>query len=144
MHYDVTNKISFYNSFTFQKFSEFKEYKNLEDTYDCVDFELTAEVKLSFSVRVARDAHILICNGTNYNRDFCYWIIIGGWGNTISAIRKCVRGVPTPGKWPEDMICKKSQVSFYVNICRFFLFKAIAFLHYIYRKNISNTSRIKQ
>jgi len=129
MHYDVTNKIFFYNSFTLKKFSEFKEYKNLEDTYDYVDFELTAlttEVKLSFSVRVAHDAHILICNSKNYNRDFCYWIIIGGWGNTMSAIRKCVSGVPTPGTWPKDMNCKTSQVSFNVNICRLFiLFKTI-------------------
>jgi len=143
----MLNKISFYNSFTFKKFSEFKEYKNLEDTYDYVDFELTTEVKLSFSVRVAHDAQILICNGKNYNRDFCYWIIIGGWGNKISAIRKCVRGVPVPGTWPKEMNCKKSQVSFNVNICTlFFLFKTIynRFFILCIEKHVSKTSRIKQ
>ncbi|XP_028050002.2 receptor-type tyrosine-protein phosphatase T [Monomorium pharaonis] len=96
-----------------QRWEEFKQYENIQDTYDLIDFELTNEVKLSFSVRVSRDAHILICNGTNYNGDSCYWIIIGGWGNSLSVIRKCVTGVPKPGKFPKkDSECGKEVVSF--------------------------------
>ncbi|XP_018393883.1 PREDICTED: receptor-type tyrosine-protein phosphatase U-like [Cyphomyrmex costatus] len=96
-----------------QRWEEFEEYKNLKDTYDHVNIELTTEVKLSFSVRVAHDAHILICNGTNYNKDSCYWIIIGGWFNTESIIRKCVTGVPLPGNFPAiGSKCREPLVSF--------------------------------
>lgn len=99
------------------KFSEFEEYKNLQNTYDYVNFELTAEVKLSFSVRASHDAHILICNGTNYIKDSCYWIIIGGWANALSIIRKCVTGVPLPGEFPAiGSKCREPLVSFKVNI----------------------------
>ncbi|XP_011873328.1 PREDICTED: receptor-type tyrosine-protein phosphatase F-like [Vollenhovia emeryi] len=91
-----------------QRWEEFKQYENYQDIYDHVDFKLTTEVKLSFSIRVARDAHVLICNGINQYADPCYWIIIGGWGNSKSVIRKCITGVPVPGKWPEkNSECRK-------------------------------------
>ncbi|XP_024890013.1 receptor-type tyrosine-protein phosphatase mu-like isoform X1 [Temnothorax curvispinosus] len=102
------NNWSFTNSFKTpmgpvfdQRWEEFKQYNTLQDTYNDVNFDLTTDVKVSFSVRVSRDVHIIICNGKNYNRDPCYWIIIGGWGNTKSVIRKCVKGVPIPGEYPK-------------------------------------------
>ncbi|XP_071578256.1 LOW QUALITY PROTEIN: uncharacterized protein [Temnothorax nylanderi] len=81
-----------------QRWEEFEQYENFQDTYDYVDFDFNTDIKLSFSVRLSHGVHILICNGKNYDRDPCYWIIIGGWGNTKSVIRKCVKGVPIPGK----------------------------------------------
>lgn len=100
---------------THLKFSEFQEYaNNLEDRYVYVNLEnITA--MLSISIRGSNNAHILLCNGTNYNRDLCYWIIIGGWDNTLSVIRKCATGVPVAGKFPElNSDCSKAQVSFKV------------------------------
>ncbi|KAL6261513.1 hypothetical protein P5V15_006601 [Pogonomyrmex californicus] len=95
-----------------QRWEEFKEYKNFEDTYDYIS-QLPITLTLSFSVRTSRDAHILICNGPNYNKDYCYWIIIGGWGNTLSVIRKCANGVPEPGKWPiSGSECDKAKVKY--------------------------------
>ncbi|XP_034938749.1 LOW QUALITY PROTEIN: receptor-type tyrosine-protein phosphatase T-like [Chelonus insularis] len=49
---------------------------------------------LAFSIRGRKNAHILICESEKFESDFCYWIIIGGWENTISGMRKCENGVP--------------------------------------------------
>ena len=98
------------------KFSEFKEYRSLEETYSRVDFNLTTEIKLSFSVRVSNDADILICNGMNYNNDLCYWIIIGGFGNTVSYIIKCKTGLALAGM-PINADCNRVGASYEVNIC---------------------------
>ncbi|KYN42233.1 Receptor-type tyrosine-protein phosphatase mu [Trachymyrmex septentrionalis] len=96
-----------------QRWEEFEEYKNLQDTYEYVNKLPTAEVKLSFSVRASHNAHILICNDTNYLKGSCYWIIIGGWDNTLSVIRKCATGVPLPGEFPAaGSKCKEPLVSF--------------------------------
>ncbi|XP_012054080.1 PREDICTED: receptor-type tyrosine-protein phosphatase F-like [Atta cephalotes] len=82
-----------------------------EDTYYVN--KLAVEVKLSFSVRASHDAHILICNGTNYLKDSCYWIIIGGWHNTLSVLRKCATGVPLLGEFPAaGSKCREPLVSF--------------------------------
>ncbi|CAL1680484.1 unnamed protein product [Lasius platythorax] len=96
-----------------QRWEEFREYASLEDRYDYVNLENTTAATLSISVRAFRDAHILLCNGKNYYKDLCYWIIIGGWDNKVSVIRKCATGVPLIGKYPEDNSnCRKAQVSF--------------------------------
>ncbi|XP_011706738.1 PREDICTED: uncharacterized protein LOC105461926, partial [Wasmannia auropunctata] len=57
-----------------QRWENFKQYNNLQDTYDYVDFNLSTEVKLPFSVRVSHNAQILICNSKKFARDSCYWI----------------------------------------------------------------------
>ncbi|XP_074106911.1 uncharacterized protein LOC141532466 isoform X2 [Cotesia typhae] len=49
---------------------------------------------LVVSVRGASNAQFLLCKSQNFRGDFCYWLIIGGWNNTITAIRKCEKGIP--------------------------------------------------
>ncbi|GAB1866951.1 protein-tyrosine-phosphatase [Camponotus japonicus] len=97
-----------------QRWEEFQEYASQEDRYKFIDFEDTIAAKLSISIRGFSDAHILLCNSKSYYHDFCYWIIIGGWNNTVSVIRKCATGVPLIGTWPEENSnCQKTQVSFH-------------------------------
>lgn len=94
------------------KFSEFKEYENFEDKYDYVNLENTTAVSLSFSVRAISDAYIFLCK--RFNKDSCYWIVIGGWENSKSVIRKCRGGVPTPGNYPRNSACATAQTTLYV------------------------------
>lgn len=49
---------------------------------------------LAFSIRGSSDAHLAICEGQNVIDSFCFFIIIGGWKNTRSVIRKCENGLP--------------------------------------------------
>ncbi|XP_072767764.1 receptor-type tyrosine-protein phosphatase S-like isoform X2 [Anoplolepis gracilipes] len=96
-----------------QRWEEFQEYASLDEEYHYVDLKHITAAKLSVSIRGSHDAHILLCNSKDYYRDFCYWIIIGGWENNLSVIRKCPTGVPQVGKWPEkDSICAEKQDSF--------------------------------
>ncbi|TGZ36220.1 Receptor-type tyrosine-protein phosphatase mu [Temnothorax longispinosus] len=54
------------------QFSEFEQYENLQDIYDYVDINFNTDIKLSFSE------------------------------NTKFVIRKCVKRVPIPGKYPKE------------------------------------------
>lgn len=49
---------------------------------------------VTVSIRGISNAHLAICEGDNYYNDFCYWLIIGGWDNNKTAIRKCPQGLP--------------------------------------------------
>ncbi|XP_071581545.1 uncharacterized protein [Temnothorax nylanderi] len=98
-----------------QRWEEFKQYENFGDVYDYINYNFTTDtdVTFSFSVRASRNVHILLCNGKDYKKDSCYWIIIGGWNNTLSVIRKCAMGVPLPGeRLAEDSKCMKALDSF--------------------------------
>lgn len=67
------------------------------------------------SIRGTTDAHVLLCDAEHYEYNFCYWIIIGGWTNTMSAIRKCVKGVPpTPMRFPIYTSCAELRASYKV------------------------------
>jgi len=95
------------------KFLDFQEYGNFNEEYVSVWLENTTA--FSFSVRaMSSDVQVLLCNGMNYTRDFCYWILIGGWDNSKSAIRKCSTGVPSPDMNAQDDECQQNKVSFEV------------------------------
>jgi hypothetical protein len=97
------------------KFLDFQEYGNFDKKYISVSLQNTTA--FSFSVRaMSSDVQILLCNGINYTRDFCYWIIIGGWGNSKSIIRRCSIGVPKPMMASRDNKCQQSRASFEVSI----------------------------
>ncbi|XP_078033096.1 uncharacterized protein LOC144467943 [Augochlora pura] len=66
---------------------------------------MNSKEALPISVRGPKDAYILFCNGTRYEKNSCYWIIIGGWKNEMSAIRKCSKGMPQPPEYSSDANC---------------------------------------
>nr|XP_012230905.1 PREDICTED: uncharacterized protein LOC105677103 [Linepithema humile] len=97
-----------------ERWEEFTEYSN-KNVYDRIAFDSlpTSATALSFSVRASSDVYIFLCNSKNYRTDFCYWIVIGGWKNTLSVIRKCTRGVPVPGQYTvQNSKCAQNQVEF--------------------------------
>lgn len=108
-------------------FSEFKQYGNQDSPirdYEYLDFKQTTEVKLPFSVRASREVELLLCKGNIYNDDnytsvsLCYAIIIGGWSNSMSFIRKYEKGLPRLETFPpKDQYCEKTQTYFAVNRC---------------------------
>ncbi|XP_014300216.1 receptor-type tyrosine-protein phosphatase delta [Microplitis demolitor] len=66
---------------------------------------------LTVSIRGASNAHFALCESDQYNKDFCYWLIIGGWNNNNTAIRKCPSGIPS-GIPAERSECRVIRASF--------------------------------
>ncbi|XP_076679005.1 receptor-type tyrosine-protein phosphatase F [Andrena cerasifolii] len=64
------------------------------------------------SIRGSTDAHMLFCDSNTYESSFCYWIIIGGWVNTESAIRECAKGTPNPETYPIEPACAEKRASY--------------------------------
>ncbi|KAK0158949.1 hypothetical protein PV328_009884 [Microctonus aethiopoides] len=60
---------------------------------------------LVVSIRGAANAHFLICKNSDYRSSFCYWIIIGGWGNIRTGIRRCPDGVKDSWYPPQGSQC---------------------------------------
>ena len=56
---------------------------------------IPTEGSLSVSIRGSTDAHFAICNGFDVS-SFCFYVILGGWVNKQSVIRKCENGIPEP------------------------------------------------
>ncbi|XP_012261958.2 receptor-type tyrosine-protein phosphatase delta-like [Athalia rosae] len=48
--------------------------------------------EIVFSVRASKDVHVFICEKEDPEEGPCFWMIIGGWINTQSAIRSCAKG----------------------------------------------------
>ncbi|XP_026825832.1 uncharacterized protein LOC113562046 isoform X1 [Ooceraea biroi] len=96
-----------------RRWEDFQEYENFNMEYDHVLLENTTA--FSFSVRgLSSDLQIIFCNGDDYTRDFCYWIIIGGWGNKRSVVRRCPIGVPKPRMEAQDEECRTDKAPFSV------------------------------
>ncbi|XP_032672067.1 uncharacterized protein LOC116844537 [Odontomachus brunneus] len=96
-HWKFTHSASTHMGPVFDKRSEAFTVFKYEPLYRDIYRNSTGTIVVSFSVRTKRDVHILICN-KEYTTGFCYWIIIGGWNNTKSVIRKCPTGVPSIGE----------------------------------------------
>ncbi|XP_057330031.1 uncharacterized protein LOC130670619 isoform X2 [Microplitis mediator] len=88
------------------RWEQFKEYFKLDPSHTGYSpIKSTGEDNSSYfvfhkndalvvSIRGSANAQFLICKSRDIYRDFCYWLIIGGWHNTITAIRKCENGIP--------------------------------------------------
>lgn len=62
--------------------------------------------------------NILICK--EYKTNFCYWLIIGGWKNSRTMIKKCPTGVTLIEKYQNNSKCieganKNVRYAIYVN-----------------------------
>ncbi|XP_046389159.1 uncharacterized protein LOC124158043 [Ischnura elegans] len=55
---------------------------------------LVAAGTVAISIKAARDAHIKLSLGEDPTSSPAYYIILGGWLNTVSVIRRCPRGIP--------------------------------------------------
>lgn len=73
-------------------FVGFEVNTGTEKKYDRIH-KLGEKESFAISIRGSTDGYIALCEGENYATDLCYWIIIGGWGNTKSMIRKCPDGL---------------------------------------------------
>ncbi|XP_011502274.1 PREDICTED: receptor-type tyrosine-protein phosphatase T-like [Ceratosolen solmsi marchali] len=64
----------------------------------------------SVSIRGTTDAHFALCNKDNTS-NFCFFIILGGWKNTKSIIRKCENGIPESASKIPSGDCQQALVS---------------------------------
>ncbi|KZC07125.1 Receptor-type tyrosine-protein phosphatase T [Dufourea novaeangliae] len=97
-----------------RRWEGFVEYNNFNTP---TEYRFMGKVRKSgafaVSIRGSRDAHILLCETESYKTHLCYWMIIGGWENTKSAIRKCANGVPnSPMYLTSDPTCAPLRVSY--------------------------------
>ncbi|XP_032672132.1 receptor-type tyrosine-protein phosphatase F-like isoform X1 [Odontomachus brunneus] len=112
-HWKIINSIDIPMGPVFdRRWEDFKEYTYSAETVDVLKLlnkQLTNTLVLPFSIRATKDVHIMICNNY-YRKNLCYWVIIGGWDNTKSVIRKCLEGVPDIGVYPaEGSECAKER-----------------------------------
>ncbi|XP_058796277.1 receptor-type tyrosine-protein phosphatase S-like isoform X2 [Phymastichus coffea] len=77
---------------TDRRWEDFDELK-LNHLFRRVDV-LPVSGSLAVSIRGSSDAHFAMCEGKNVIDSFCFYIILGGWKNTRSVIRKCEKGLP--------------------------------------------------
>lgn len=104
--------INFKATFQFPGFREYNNFGTLNQ-YRLID-KLERSGAFAMSIRGSTDAYMLLCDNEHYESNFCYWIIIGGWNNTRSVIRKCAKGVPPPMMFPIESTCAKIRSSYYV------------------------------
>ncbi|CAG5099466.1 Similar to SDK2: Protein sidekick-2 (Gallus gallus) [Cotesia congregata] len=87
-----------------ERFQEYEKVIHLDNDFSFVTSERNNvnflfnsnenQNALVVSIRGSSNAQFLLCKSPNFRSDFCYWLIIGGWNNTITGIRKCENGIP--------------------------------------------------
>ncbi|XP_044575326.1 uncharacterized protein LOC123259122 isoform X2 [Cotesia glomerata] len=92
-----------------KRWERFQDYEKKKVIHSDTDFSFVTSEKnnvnfvfnssenqnaLVVSIRGSSNAQFLLCKSQNFRSDFCYWLIIGGWNNTITGIRKCQNGIP--------------------------------------------------
>jgi hypothetical protein len=54
--------------------------------------KLEQNFQISLSIRISKQAHILLCDGEIIAESNCYWFLLMGFGGDKTELRKCVRG----------------------------------------------------
>lgn len=96
--------------------------------YRLLNLKNITTMAIPFSARTKMDLHIVFCNKIYRKFEkYCYWIIIGGWQNTKSVIRRCPTGVPKYGVYPINSECAQIQASLYVRYAIYFCLETTSF-----------------
>ncbi|XP_026482442.1 receptor-type tyrosine-protein phosphatase C-like [Ctenocephalides felis] len=66
------------------------------------------EMYISASFKVKSDAHVMFCENEDFSNSKCYMVIISGYNNAKSLIRKCKMGIPP--LYPVEESCNKTQI----------------------------------
>jgi hypothetical protein len=54
--------------------------------------KLKQNFQISLSIRISKQAHILLCDGEIIEESNCYWFLLMAFGGTKTELRKCARG----------------------------------------------------
>ena len=83
-------------------FSDFNLLKTTHKLKTVISNIPTNNFEIPFSVRGNSDGIIFLCDKEQPEKSKCYWILIGAWHNTKSAIRKCDEyQIPKFGMYPD-------------------------------------------
>jgi hypothetical protein len=93
-------------------FSEFAENESFHGLNHHIDLKNAKAFSLSVRNQF-NELDIILCYGPTVKQDFCYWIIIGAWNNSKSAIRKCAKGISEEGD-ERKTECDKLMITYNV------------------------------
>jgi hypothetical protein len=54
--------------------------------------KLEQNFQISLSIRISKQAHILLCDGDKVEESNCYWFLLMGFRGNKTELRKCARG----------------------------------------------------
>jgi hypothetical protein len=54
--------------------------------------KLEQNFQISLSIRISKQAHILLCDGEIIEESNCYWFLLMAFGGTKTELRKCTNG----------------------------------------------------
>jgi hypothetical protein len=80
-----------------RRWETIRTYKTVKEKNDTLQFitvasKLKQNFQISLSIRISKQAHILLCDGEIIEESNCYWFVLMGFGRTKTELRKCTNG----------------------------------------------------